>query len=269
MARVVISGAAGRMGRRLLDLLQHDPDATLVAALEAAGHPALGETVASLCGGSPAGTGAGVRLAAEPAAGLAADVVIDFSTPGQAVRLSRLAAERGWAMVVGTTGLDAVAQQALEEASSRVPVLAAPNYSVGMNVVFDLAAEAARRLGPDYDVEIVESHHRFKKDAPSGTALRLASRVAAATGRDLAADAVYGRRGQTAERRAGEIGIHALRRGDVVGEHSVTLTCLGETVEIVHRAHSRDAFALGAIRAAKGLVGRAPGRYTLEQVLLA
>jgi 4-hydroxy-tetrahydrodipicolinate reductase len=136
-----------------------------------------------------------------------------------------------------------------------------------MNVVFQLVAEAARILNGGYDIEIVESHHRFKKDAPSGTALRLAERVAEATRRDLGKTGVYGRHGLTGERTAAEIGIHALRRGDVVGEHSVTFTSLGETVEIVHKAHSRDAFARGAVRAAKWLAGKPAGTYTIEQVL--
>jgi len=145
-------------------------------------------------------------------------------------------------------------------------VLTAPNFSLGMNVLFQLVAEAARRL-PGYDIEIVESHHRFKKDAPSGSALRLAERAAEATGRDLSKTAVYGRHGLPGERTTPEIGIHAIRRGDVVGEHTVTLTTLGETLELTHRAHSRDAFARGAVHAAKWLAGKPAGQYTFEQVL--
>jgi 4-hydroxy-tetrahydrodipicolinate reductase len=255
------------MGRRLLELVQQDPETTLVAALESASHPAVGEPVSSLCSESSPAKGGDVRLSAAPPASLAADAIIDFSAPQQTVELASLAAARGWAMVVGTTGLDAAQQRKVEEASAKSPLLVAPNFSVGMNVVFRIAAEAARLLGDPYDVEIVESHHRFKKDAPSGSALGIAKSVAAALGRDLQKTAVYGREGATGARPAKEIGIHALRRGDVVGEHSVTFTTLGETVEIVHRAHSRDAFALGAIRAAKWLAGKPAGRYTIEQVL--
>jgi 4-hydroxy-tetrahydrodipicolinate reductase len=267
MIRVVVSGAAGRMGRRLLELVQQDPDTTLVAALESASHPAVGQPVASLCAESSADQGAAVRVTAEPAADLQADVVIDFSAPEQTVELAARVAQRGWGLVVGTTGLDQGQQQKVDATAARSPLLVAPNFSVGMNVAFRIAAEAARLLGDAYDVEIVESHHRFKKDAPSGTALKLAERVAEALGRDLATDAVYGRQGVTGARTAKEIGVHALRRGDVVGEHSVTFTSLGETVEIVHRAHSRDAFARGAVHAAKWLSGKPAGRYTIEQVL--
>jgi 4-hydroxy-tetrahydrodipicolinate reductase len=267
MTRIVVSGAAGRMGRRLLELVQQDPETSLAAALESAAHPAIGQPVASLVSDVPAGQASDVRVGAELPAGLAADVIIDFSVPDQSARLAGLAAERGLAMVVGTTGFDTTQQRELDKAGERSALLVAPNFSVGMNVVFRVVAETARLLGAEYDVEIVESHHRFKKDAPSGTALRLAERVAEATGRDLAKTAVYGRKGITGERGAGEIGILALRRGDVVGEHTVTFTSLGETVELTHRAHSRDAFARGAIHAAKWLAGKPAGRYTFEQVL--
>jgi len=267
MIRVVVSGAAGRMGRRLLELVQQDPETTLVGAVESPAHPALGQTVASLCSESSPKKVGDIRLASEPAADLQADVVIDFSVPEQALRLADQAAQRGWAIVVGTTGLSAEQKQQLDARSAKIATLAAPNFSVGMNVVFRVAAETARLLGGGYDIEIVESHHRFKKDAPSGTALRLAERVAEATSRRLAETAVYGRQGMTGERTPAEIGIHALRRGDVFGEHTVIFTTLGETIELTHRAHSRDAFAAGAVRAAKWLAGRPAGRYTFEQVL--
>lgn len=266
MIRIVVSGAAGRMGRRILELVQADADTTLAAALESASHPALGQTVAALAAEVPADKQSAVHVTAELPPALAADVVIDFSVPDQSVKAAAVAAERGWGIVVGTTGLDAGQKQQLEAAAARVAVLTAPNFSLGMNVLFQLVADAARRL-PGYDIEIVESHHRFKKDAPSGSALRLAERAAEATGRDLAKTAVYGRQGLTGERTVPEIGIHALRRGDVVGEHTVTLTTLGETLELTHRAHSRDAFARGAVHAAKWLAGKPAGRYTFEQVL--
>jgi 4-hydroxy-tetrahydrodipicolinate reductase len=267
MVRVVVSGAAGRMGRRLLELVQQDPETTLVAALESPAHAALGQTVASLCSESSPQKGGDIRVSTEWPDGLSADVIIDFSAPEQTVQLAQRAAARAVPIVVGTTGLTAAQQDKVQGATATTAVLAAPNFSVGMNVVFRIVAEAARLLGPDYDVEITESHHRFKKDAPSGTALRLAERVAEATGRDLKKTGVYGREGMTGERTREEIGIHALRRGDIVGEHSVTFTTLGETIELAHSAHSRDAFARGAVRAAKWLAGKPPGRYTIEQVL--
>jgi 4-hydroxy-tetrahydrodipicolinate reductase len=267
MIRVIVSGAAGRMGRRLLELVQQDPETIVVGALESADHPAIGQAVASLITDVPVGKAGDVSVTADIPAALGADVILDFSVPEQSLRLAAVAAERGLPIVVGTTGLDGAQKQKLQEASARTAVLFAPNFSVGMNVVFRLAAEAARLLGPAYDIEIVESHHRFKKDAPSGTALRLAERVAEATGRDLDETAVYGRQGMPGARTRAEIGIHALRRGDIVGEHSVTFTSLGETVEIVHRAHSRDAFARGAVQAAKWLAGKPAGSYGIEQVL--
>jgi 4-hydroxy-tetrahydrodipicolinate reductase len=267
MTRIVVSGAAGRMGRRLLELVQQDPAATLVGALESASHPSLGQPVAALCADVPEDKRADVRVTAAVPAGVGVDVLIDFSVPEQTARLAGVAAERGWAIVVGTTGLDAAQQQQLQAAAARCAVLTAPNFSVGVTALFRIAAETARLLGEGYDIEIVESHHRFKKDAPSGTALRLAERVAEATGRDLAKNAVYGRKGITGERSRDEIGIQSLRRGDVVGEHTVTFTSLGETIELTHRAHSRDAFARGAVQAAKWLAGKPAGRYTFEQVL--
>jgi 4-hydroxy-tetrahydrodipicolinate reductase len=267
MTRIVVSGAAGRMGRRLLELVQQDPAATLVAALESASHPAIGQPVAALCSDVPEERRADVRVTAEVPTGVAVDALIDFSVPEQTLRLVALAADRGWSIVVGTTGLDAAQQKQIQAAAARCAVLTAPNFSVGVTTLFRIAAETARLLGPGYDVEIVESHHRFKKDAPSGTALRLAERVAEATGRDLAKTAVHGRQGLTGERTPSEIGMHALRRGDVVGEHTVSFTALGETIELTHRAHSRDAFARGAVHAAKWLAGKPAGRYTFEQVL--
>jgi 4-hydroxy-tetrahydrodipicolinate reductase len=266
MTRIVVSGAAGRMGRRLLELVQLDPEASLVGALESASHPALGQDVARLTSDVPPDRQAAVRLEDSLPPSLAVDVIIDFSVPEQTVSLLSVAANRGCGIVVGTTGLDAAQQKQLLAAAERCAVLAAPNFSLGMNVLFRLVAEAASRLA-GYDVEIVESHHRFKKDAPSGSALRLAERVAEATGRDLAKAAVYGRKGLTGERSPDAIGIHALRRGDVVGEHTVTFTTLGETVELTHRAHSRDSFARGAVHAAKWLAGKPAGRYSFEQVL--
>jgi 4-hydroxy-tetrahydrodipicolinate reductase len=267
MVRVVVSGAAGRMGRRLLELVQQDPATVLVAALEAPGHPAIGQTVESLCAESRVDKGARVLVTSALDSNVAADVIIDFSAPEQTTRLAQEAARRGLAIVVGTTGLEPAQKAALQEASSKTALLTAANFSLGMNVVFRIAAETAKMLGAGYDIEIVESHHRFKKDAPSGTALRLAEGVAEATSRDLAKSAVYGRQGLTGERKPDEIAIVALRRGDVVGEHSITFTSLGETVELVHRAHSRDAFARGAVHAAKWLAGKPAGRYTFEQVL--
>lgn len=265
MTRVVVSGAAGRMGRRIIELVLHDSALLLVGAIEAPSHASLGQRASALSGDAP--TDPDVMVTAGLPDGVAADVAIDFSAPEQSVRLADAAARAGCGLVVGTTGFTPEQREAVMRASAKVPVLTAPNFALGMNVVFRIAAEAARLLSEGYDIEVVESHHRFKKDAPSGTALRLAESVAKATGRRLEEDAVHGRRGLTGERRPGEIGIHALRRGDIVGEHTVTFTSLGETVELTHRAHSRDAFARGAVHAAKWLAGKPAGTYTFEQVL--
>ena len=215
MIRVAINGASGRMGRRLVDLVSHEQGMTVVAALEQPGHPDLGRDA-----GEIAGCGRlGIPLAADwPAS---ADVLIDFSSPAAAVARAAEGARKGAALVIGTTGLGDAQKAEIAACSKKVPVLLSPNMSVGVNLLFRLAAEVAAALGAEYDVEIIEAHHRFKKDAPSGTALRIAEQIAAATGRNLAKDAVYGRRGSAAERKPGEIGIHAVRGGDIVGDHTV------------------------------------------------
>ncbi len=261
MIRVAINGAAGRMGRRLVDLISDEKDMQVVAALEQAGHPDSGRDAGEL-----AGRGAiGVTLKAEW--DVPADVLIDFSSPpGTMARLAE-AVEKGCALVIGTTGLTGVQRAEIEKAAKQIPILMAPNMSVGMNLMFRLAGEAAAALGDDYDVEIVEAHHRFKKDAPSGTALRLADEIARATGRDLAKDAVYGRHGRDAQRKPGEIGVHAVRAGDIVGDHTVVFSTLGERIELTHRAHTRDTFARGALRAARFVAKKRPNLYTMNEIL--
>jgi 4-hydroxy-tetrahydrodipicolinate reductase len=261
MIRVAINGAAGRMGRRLVDLVSREEGMELVAALEQPGHPELGRDAGELCGCGKLG----VSLTSDWTA--PADVLIDFSLPAATAARSREAAGKGVALVIGTTGLTADQKTAIAAAAKKVPVLHSPNMSVGVNLLFRLAAETAAALGEGYDIEIVEAHHRFKKDAPSGTALRLAEEIAAATGRSLAKDAVYGRHGASAERKRGEIGIHAVRAGEIVGDHTILFSGPGERVEIVHRAESRDTFAQGALRAAKFLVGKKPGMYAMADAL--
>jgi 4-hydroxy-tetrahydrodipicolinate reductase len=261
MIRVAINGAAGRMGRRLVDLVSHEKGMKVVAALEQAGHPDLGRDAGELGGCGKLG----VSLASDWAA--PADVLIDFSLPAAAAARAAEAAGKGVALVIGTTGLTADQKAAIAVAAKKVPVLHSPNMSVGVNLLFRLAAEVAASLGEEYDIEIIEAHHRFKKDAPSGTALRIAEEIAAATGRNVAKDAVYGRHGASAERKPGEIGIHAVRAGDIIGDHTVIFSGLGERIEIVHRAESRDTFARGALRAAKFLVGKRPGMYAMSDVL--
>jgi 4-hydroxy-tetrahydrodipicolinate reductase len=261
MIRVAINGAAGRMGRRLVDLVSHEEDMSVVAALEHPGHAELRRDAGELAGRGHLG----VPLAATWAA--ATDVLIDFSVPAGAMPRILEGAQKGVALVIGTTGFTGEEQAQIAEAARRAPVLYSPNMSVGVNLLFRLAAEVAAALGEEYDIEIIEAHHRFKKDAPSGTALRIAEEIAAATGRNLAKAVVYGRHGASAERKPGEIGIHAVRAGDIVGDHTVIFSGLGERVEVVHRAESRDTFVRGAIRAARFLVGKKPGMYAMGDVL--
>ena len=255
MTRVVVSGACGRMGTQVLAVVGAAPDLEVAAALEAPGHPQLGDEVAP-----------GVRVGDDPGIALAAaEVAIDFSLPEASVGLAEAAAQRGVALVSGTTGQDAAQLARIEVAAGKIPILRAANFSAGIQVLLDLVAEAARRL-EDYDLEILELHHARKLDAPSGTALRLARTAAEARGVDLDAHAVYHREGETGARTPGAIGLQSLRAGDSIGEHTVYLAGPGERLELSHRALSRENFAQGAVRAARWLVGRPPGRYTLRDL---
>jgi len=264
MADVVVAGAAGRMGNRLVALLQEDSQLRLVAALEAPGHSALGRDA-----GEVAGAGRlGVPITADADAVLAKDrILIEFSVPEASLAHARLVARQGGRAVIGTTGFTPAQREELAAIGRSIAILVAPNMSVGVNVAFRILADMARLLGDDYDVEIVETHHRFKKDAPSGTALRMAEVVAQALGRDLAQAAVYDRHDKLAERTRREIGMAALRSGDVVGEHTVSFGALGERLELTHRAQSRDNFARGALRAARFIATAGPGLYSMQDVL--
>lgn len=263
MIAIAIAGAAGRMGRMVLEQVLGSPDLRLVGTLESARHPELGTDA-----GSIVGRPTGVRLTADVKTALQdAEVVVDFSAPEATAGVLRAAARAGVACVVGTTGLREDARAAIDEAAAVVPVVAAPNMSVGVQVMGYLLREAIRLLGEGFDIEIIEAHHRKKVDAPSGTALRLLDIAASARGTTPEAAAVMGRSGTPGTRRAGEIGVHAVRGGDIVGDHTVLLAGEGERLEIVHRAHSRAVFAAGALRAARWVVGKAPGRYGMGDVL--
>ena len=260
---IAVLGAAGRMGQMLVRIVGETPETRLTAAVEHTGHARLGEDAGTLAGVATAGVAVSAAL---PGAGVA-DVWIDFSSPAATAANATAAAERGAALVVGTTGVDAAGKKALGDAATRVPVVFAPNTSVGITALIRLVADAARLLGPGYDLEIVETHHRAKRDAPSGTALRLAEALAEATGRNLADDARYERHGDVGPRTAREIGIQTLRGGDVIGDHTVFFLGSGERIEITHRASSRETFARGAVRAAQWVKGRAPGLYDMRDVL--
>ena len=260
---IAMLGAAGRMGGAIIRALDGATDAKLTAAVDHASSPKLGMDAGTLAGLSPNGVAITGEL---PAAGAAA-VWIDFSSPAATAANAAAAARARAALVVGTTGVGEAGRQALAEAGRTIPVVFAPNTSVGITVLLKLVAEAARLLGPSFDLEIVETHHRMKRDAPSGTALRLAEALAEATGRDLSKDARYARQGDVGPRTASEIGIQTLRGGDVVGDHTVFFFGQGERIEITHRASSRDTFAHGAVRAARWADGRAPGLYDMRDVL--
>lgn len=253
------------MGQRLLALSDKDSDFTLVQAIEWSGFPLLGQGINS---GSPLAPRAeDVSWTAELAEG--ADLLIDFSAPDNAVANARQAAKLNIALILGTTGLDPAQVDEVQAAGKSIPVLHAPNFSLGVNLMFKLAGEAARVLGDDYNIEIVEAHHNQKMDAPSGTALGLARAVAEPLGRDLDADLVHGRSGKPGKRTTREIGMHALRMGAIPGDHTAYFCNNYECFSISHRAESRDVFASGALRAAKWLVGRAPGCYTMQDMLFA
>jgi 4-hydroxy-tetrahydrodipicolinate reductase len=261
--RIALAGCAGRMGRALLEAVLRDPELELAAALEQAGHAALGRDAGEL-----AGAPCGVTVGADVAEALAlADVLIDFTRPDGTLASLEACEHLGKAMVIGTTGFRDADRARIARAAQRIPIVMAPNFAVGVNVVFRLAELAAATLGDDYDVEIVEAHHRHKVDAPSGTALRLGELIARALGRDLAGSAVYGREGVTGERDRKQIGFHAIRGGDIVGEHTVLFAGTGERVELTVRSQSRMTYALGALRAAKFLRGRAAGLYEMFDVL--
>jgi len=260
MTKIGITGAAGRMGRRIAALTIESERFDIVSAMEAPGSEGLGRDLGELAGVGAFGVKVTGDLQGSP------QVVIDFSLPEGTLHWLDVCRSRGVAMVIGTTGLTESQTAAVADAARTVPIVHAPNMSVGVNVLLKVVAQVARILGADYDIEIAETHHRFKKDAPSGTALALSKAICAATGRDAGEAMIYGRGGQC-PRRPGEIGMHALRLGDTVGEHAVSFGNLGETVTIAHSAHTRDTFVRGALRAAEWVVRQGPGLYTMADVL--
>jgi 4-hydroxy-tetrahydrodipicolinate reductase len=267
MVRVAVAGAGGRMGQALIEALFSDRELVLAAALDVAGSPLAGRDA-----GERFGRATGVRVASDAdAAAAAADVLIDFTRPeGTLAHLAACVRHRTGA-VVGTTGLSEAQRGELARLARSIPIVFAPNMSVGVNVLLALVESAARRLGPGYDIEVVEMHHRHKVDAPSGTALGLGAAAAKGAGLDIAQAAVYAREGAIGERKQGTIGFASLRGGDVVGEHTVVFAGAGERVELSHKAASRQNFAMGALRAvhfvaARRAEGRA-GLYDMQDVL--
>ena len=260
MTKIAITGAAGRMGRRIAALAIESEQFDIVAAMEAAGSDALGKDIGSLAGVGNFGVNVTETLDQTP------DALIDFSSPESTMHWLTACRTCGVPLVIGTTGLTPSHLAEIADAARIIPIVHSANMSVGVNVLLKIVAQAARALGSDYDIEISETHHRFKKDAPSGTALALAKSICAALGKDAGESLVYGRGGLT-PRKAGEIGMHALRVGDTVGEHTVHFGNLGETITIGHSAHTRDNFVRGALRAAQWVAGRKSGLYTMQDVL--
>jgi 4-hydroxy-tetrahydrodipicolinate reductase len=263
--RAVVAGVAGKMGSRILNALRGEEDFAIVGAFEKAESPQVGLDAGILSGAGPLEVT--ISGSIQGALSRPADVVIDFTAANASLHHASVCAERGVALVVGTTGFSAQAKAELAGHASRIPLLMAPNMSVGVNVLFRLVAEAARALGPQYEVEIAEMHHRAKRDAPSGTALRLAEVAADALGLDAQAACVYSRQGDIGARKPGTIGVQTMRGGDVVGEHTVWFLADGERLELTHRASSRENFARGAVRAARWVVGKKPGLYDMQDVL--
>ena len=261
---VAVVGAAGRMGRRLVANITASEDLTLSGALEIAGSPMVGKDAGSVAGGDPAG----IVITDDPERALAGARAVIIFAVGSVIGIARAAAAKNCSMVIGTTAIPAEERAELAElAKNGAKIVLASNMSVGVNLLLKLAAEAAKLLGEDYDIEIVEMHHNQKKDAPSGTAVSLAEAVCRATGRDYAQDTVHGRNGVVGARTRREIGMHSLRGGDVVGDHTVIFATGGERVELTHKASSRDTFAKGALRAVRFLETASAGMYDMQDVL--
>ncbi len=259
--RIAIAGCTGRMGTALLRLAGGDPAFRIVAAVTVAGDPRLGEDAGRVAATEPLHVPITTEIQ-EPCDGL-----IEFTTPAGCETWARWCEQHGVPLVSGTTGLAPLQQAALRAAAQRVPIVWAPNMSIGVNLLLRLVGDLAARLDESWDVELSETHHRRKVDAPSGTARALLEEICRARGQPPADVAVHGRAGQCGPRRAGEIGVHAVRMGAIVGEHEVHFTSEAESLTLRHRAFSRDTFAAGALRAVRWLQGRAPGLYNMRDVL--
>jgi 4-hydroxy-tetrahydrodipicolinate reductase len=257
MVRLIIAGACGRMGLRILDLADQVTGVSVGAVFERTGHPRIGQEIAT-----------GLLLTDNPVEALqSGEVLIDFTHHTASMQHLRLAAQMNKAAVVGTTGFSAEQMKEIQSLGEIMRMVMAPNMSVGVNLMFKVIADMARILGGDYDLEVVEAHHRLKKDAPSGTALRMAEVLAAARGSNLEGVGIFSRHGNIGQRSDREIGIQAIRGGDIVGEHTVYFIGNGERLEVTHRAHSRDNFARGALKAAQWIVNKPNGLYNMQDVL--
>lgn len=260
--KAIVVGAAGKMGARIIHIIKETPSMKLARAVERSDHPSVGMDIGDVIGLGK--TGVILEGSLKKGEG---DVIINFSSPQASIESLEFAKEAGLAIVIGTTGLSSEQMNKVKELSKNVRCVVAPNMSVGVNVMFRIVQEVAKVLGPEYDIEILEAHHRLKKDSPSGTAVKLGELIANAIGRDFGKAGVYGRKGMVGERTKEEIGMQVIRAGDIVGEHTVLFGGIGERLEITHRAHSRDNFARGAVRAAHWVVNQPNGLYDMQDVL--
>jgi 4-hydroxy-tetrahydrodipicolinate reductase len=260
--KAIVVGAAGKMGARIIHIIKETPPMKLFRAIERPDHPSIGKDIGDVIGLGK--TGVILESSLKKGEG---DVIINFSSPQASLESLEFAKEAGFAIVIGTTGLSPEQTNKVKELSKSVRCVLAPNMSVGVNVMFRIVQEVAKVLGPEYDIEILEAHHRLKKDSPSGTAVKLGELISSSIGRDFGKVGIYGRKGIVGERTKEEIGMQVIRAGDIVGEHTVLFGGIGERLEITHRAHSRDNFARGAVRAALWVVNQPNGLYDMQDVL--
>jgi len=261
--KTIVVGAAGKMGGRIIPIIKETSSISLYRAIERPDHPSIGKDVGEVLGLGKLG----IPLEGDLKNQRDGDVIINFTSPRASIESLEFAKETGLAGVIGTTGLSPEQIEVVKELSKNVRCVFSPNMSVGVNVMFRIVQEVARVLGPEYDIEILEAHHRMKKDSPSGTAVKLGELIGKAIGRDFGRVGVYGRKGIMGERTKEEIGMQVIRAGDIVGEHTVLFGGIGERLEIIHRAHSRDNFARGAVRAALWVVNQPNGLYDMQDVL--
>ena len=264
MIKVLVIGSAGRMGRMIVYCLENTEDVALFAAIEAPGSPYIGTDATELAGLGKSGIIIDNNLDSAMAE---CDVAIDFTIPEVTMETFRLAVQLNKGIVIGTTGFKSDQKKEIYSAAGKIRCVLAPNMSVGVNVLFKMAGIIGKVLGDDFDAEIIEAHHKFKKDAPSGTAVKLLEILAKSLGRDVDEVGIYGRHGMTDGRNRKEIGVHTLRAGDIVGEHKVIFGGMGESLEITHRAQSRETFARGSVAAAQWIVNQSPGIYDMQDVL--
>jgi len=264
MMKTIIAGAGGRMGGRIVHLIAESKDMVVAGAFEKAGHPSINKDLGEWLGLGNMGLSIASNMEEVINQG---EVIIDFTFHTASLEHLRLAAARKKPMVIGSTGFSSEEMEEVKTLCQSVPCVLAPNMSVGVNVLFKVVKDVAVALGEEFDIEILEVHHKMKKDAPSGTALKLAQVLAQARSQDLNQVAVYERRGIIGERKPEEIGIQTFRAGDIIGEHTVLFGGMGERIEITHRAHSRDTFARGALRAARWIIDQKNGLYDMHDVL--